>query len=226
MKMLVICVSCSLLFPVVATAEVLFESGTLGQTGISIDEIGGGPEPGGAVVSDFVFEGVRFEVNRPSITTQIGGHFVADPRFDDSFFGAIVRLDDATDYPNSSDLSTSDVLGATSLTFPNPSAEVFGELTVELEPGWYTLVFGSGLFGATGNGGMLLNNPDIGSPSYIGYQPGTGWYSYTEIGGFFNDFRFVVNGEFVPEPTSAALILIAMSLAILLSRRNFDLARS
>lgn len=199
-----------------ARGDILFESGTLGPTGIYIDQIGGGTAPGGTVISDFVFNGVRFELTQPAVTTRVGGHFVTDPRFADSFFGAIVRLDDATDFPDSDNLSTPDVLGATLLTFPNPSAEVFGDLELNLSPGWYALVFGSGLFGATGSGGALLNNSDIGSPSYIGHQPGPGWYSYADIGGFFKNFRLVVQGEFVPEPTSAVLTLIATSLAVYL----------
>ncbi|MEX2317236.1 MAG: hypothetical protein WD669_08795 [Pirellulales bacterium] len=94
-----------------AAADVLFESGTLGPTGIFISEIGGGTAPGGAVVSASVFNGVRFEITQPAITTRIGGHFIAEPPLADSFFGAIVRLDDNLDFPNSNDLSTSDVLG-------------------------------------------------------------------------------------------------------------------
>jgi hypothetical protein len=209
------------LMPAHCFADVIFESGTRGPIGISIDEIGGGTTPGGAVVSGVAFDGVRFEMTQTVITTRVGGHFVADPPLGTSFFGAIVRLDDDMDFPNSGDLSTPDILGATLLTFPNPSAEVFGDLQVRLDPGWYALVFGSGLFGATGRGGSLLNNPDIGMPDYIGFQPGFGWYSFAEIGGFFKNFRLVVEGNFVPEPTSKimAICAAALSLSIVRIRR-------
>lgn len=199
--------------PTYTFADTLFESGTLGPTGIYINEIGGGVEPGGAVVSPFVFNGVRFEITQPVITSRVGGHFVADPRFGSSFFGAIVRLDDATDFPDSGNLSTPDLLGATRLTFPNPSAEVFGDLVVSLDPGWYALVFGSGLFGATGSGGMLLNNPDIATPAYIGFQPGAvlGWGNLSPI---FHNFRFAVEGSIIPEPAMVAMILGAAPLVM------------
>jgi hypothetical protein len=202
MKLQLMCAGLVFLFPAIATADVIFESGTLGPTGLTFDDFGGTTEPSGSYVSDFAFTGVRFELTQPAVTTRVGGHFVIDPGHDDSFFGAIVRLHSSMDFPDSGDLSTSDVLGHTLLSFPNTSAEVFGDLELSLSAGWYALVFGSGLFGATGQGAAPANNPDIGSPSYIGHQPGFGWYSFAEIGGFFNDFRFVVHGELVPEASA------------------------
>lgn len=204
--------------PQLSSAATLFESGTLGPTGIFINDIGGGTEPGGAVVSNLVFNGVRFELTQPAVTSRVGGHFVADPPRGTSFFGAIVRLDNEMDFPNSDDLSTPDVLGATLLTFPNPSSEVFGELAVRLDPGWYALIFGSGLFGATGRGGALLNNPDIGTPDYIGHQPGFGWYDYSGLPGPFQNFRLVVEGNVVPEPSSIATVLVAVAFLLRLFR--------
>ncbi len=190
-----------------ALAATVFESGTLGPTGLYLNAIGGGTAPGSSGVNPDVFSGVRFQIGQTVMTTRVGGHFVADPRFGDSFFGAIVRLDGAMDFPDSGNLSTPDVLGTTLLTFPNPSAEVFGNLTVKLDPGWYALVFGSGLFGATGSGAAVLNNPDIGTPSYIAHQPAAGWFNFADIGGFFNDFRLVVDGNAVPEPSTCVLVL-------------------
>ncbi|MDZ4659158.1 MAG: hypothetical protein SH868_16425 [Bythopirellula sp.] len=153
-----------------ARADMLFESGTLGPTGIPRGVIPG------ANVSAAVFNGVRFQLTQPVITTQVGGHFVGSLGTTDTFFGAIVALIDENDFPDSGDLSTPDVLGSTVIAFPEPSAEVFGDLTLALDPGWYALVFGSGLIGASGDGAMPLNNPDIGNPTYIGYQLGTGWF--------------------------------------------------
>ncbi len=116
-------------------------------------------------VNRFVFTGVRFQLTQPVITSQIGGHFVEANS--GSFFGAIVALDDESDFPDSGDFSSSDFLGSTLLTFPHPSAEVFGDLSLSLDPGWYALVFGSGLFEATGAGAAPRNNTDIGNPTYI-----------------------------------------------------------
>jgi hypothetical protein len=142
-------------------ASIIFESGTLGTTGLSLGEV---PS---ANVSNYVLNGVRFQVTKPVATTKIGGHFVGAPGENGRLFGAIVSLDSASDFPDSGNLSTVDVLGSTLIEFPYPSSEVFGNLAVTLDPGWYAVVFGSGLFGATGFGAMPLNNPDIGTPTYI-----------------------------------------------------------
>ena len=80
-------------------------------------------------------------------------------------FGAIVRLDDFSDVPDSFDLSTPDVLGVSLLTPPGCSNEVSAPLSLELEPGTYALVFGSGLFGATGAAfAPTGSDSDIGTP--------------------------------------------------------------
>ena len=91
------------------------------------------------------------------MTTRIGGHFVGGFSETD-FFGAIVGLTDSLDFPDSLDLSTPDVISASTLTFPDTSDEVFGGLSVNLQPGWYALVFGSGLFGTDGRGSAPKNN--------------------------------------------------------------------
>jgi len=194
-----------------AVADILFESGTLGPTGISWQDALDGLV-GGSSVSNTVFSGVRFELTQRVAITEISGH-VFSPAGGD-FFGAIVALDDSDDFPNSGNLSTPDVLGHTLLEFPIASAEAFGNLSFPLDPGWYALVLGSGLFGATGNGGMILNNPDIGNPSYIAFQPLSG-VPWIEISQVFKDFRFVVYGNIIPEPSSVMLALIAFLLSFI-----------
>ena len=143
--------------PVLSSAdEVLFQSATLGQTGITADQLLDQSVPG-TNVNQFVFVGARFELTEPVITSRIGGHF-ASLGISGNFFGAIVSLDGPDDLPDSSDLSTPDVLGSTLLEFPDPSDDVFGMLELDLDPGWYGVVFDSGLFGATGAGGAIRNN--------------------------------------------------------------------
>lgn len=192
-----------------AIAATIFESGTLGQTVISWQDSLDGLVAGSSVDAG-VFSGVRFELMQPVVTTEIGGHFFSPSGGD--FFGAIIQLGDESDFPNSEDLSTPDVLGTTLMTFPVASAEVFGDLNLSLDPGWYALVFSSGRFGASGNGGMVLNNPDIGIPSYIARQPGPGWFNLADISDAFKfvDFRFVVQGRVVPEPSAIALAVMAI----------------
>lgn len=192
-------------------AAILYESGTLGPTGIPFSELGGGTPPGSSGVTPDVFSGVRFQLLQPAKTTSVGGHFVHNPSSWNTFFGAIVRLDNGDDFPDSSDLSTLDVVGTTLMTFPDPSAEVFGDLELHLAPGWYSLVFGSGLFGANGSGAAVLNNSDIESPSYIAHQTGAGWIELSTLPGPFRNFHLVVEGTIVPEPTGVTMTILAVS---------------
>lgn len=195
-------------------ADILFESGTLGPTGVPrqdvLDQI-----VLGANVNNNAFVGVRLQLTQPVRTTEIGGHFVGLPD-NTTFFGAVVALDGPTDFPDSNDLSTPDVLGSTLLGFPEPSAEVFGSLDLQLDPGWYALIFGSGVLSANGDGAALLNNTDIGSPDYIGFLSGFGW------GRRLPGKRFVVNGIIIPEPTSVVLAVAASFVLLSLYRHRFS----
>ena len=195
-------------------AATIFESATLGPTGIPFSELSNGNVPGTNVSRD-VFTGVRFQINQPVMTTGVGGHFAGGG----TFFGAIVALEDGTDFPDSGDFTTDDFLGSTLLTFPEPSDEVFGDLSLSLTPGWYAMIFGSGLFNSSGVGAALNNNSDIGNPTYVGFQPGSGvgWINTTASG---PNQRFVVQGRIVPEATSLCSIVTATFL-FLLRRRPF-----
>ena len=180
-------------------AAIIYESGTLGTTGVAHGTTGG------TNINPFVYAGVRFELTRPVVTSQVGGHFVAFTG--GTFFGAIVKLDGPNDFPDSGNLSTPDVFGATTLTFPALSAETYGDLTLPLSPGWYALVFGSGLFGTNGWGASVRNAPDIGDPGVIAFQPNSGFdwsnYSVSDANG-----RYVVLGNVVPEPSVIGLTIL------------------
>jgi hypothetical protein len=187
-----------------AAAAILYESGTLGPTGVPMSEFSNGNVPGSNINSS-VFLGVRLHVSQQAELSSLGGHFVgASPS---TFFGAIVRLSDETDFPDSANITTPDVLAATLLNFPSPSAEVTSTLTGSLAPGWYAIVFGSGLFGATGVGGAARNNTDVNGPSYISYDPNLGWFNLSSLPMTPHNFRFFLNGQVVPEPLSWHLIM-------------------
>jgi hypothetical protein len=202
----------TLLLAECASAAILIESGTLGPTGVSWEQVQSQTVPG-TNVNASVFVGVRFELTQPVVTSQVGGHFLGPNGGE--LFAAIVALNDHTDFPNSDNLSSPDVLGTTRIGFPNPSSEVFGNLQVPLNPGWYALVFGSGLFEAQGFGGTVRNGLDIGDPTYIAHQPG-GWFNLSDLSDVirFENHRFVVLGRIIPEPTAIAMMLTLLPLII------------
>ncbi len=185
----------------------IFESSTLGTTGVEWDDLLSQSVPG-SNINPSTFNGVRFELTHHTFVTAVGGHFVASSS--EPFFGAIVSLDDEHDLPDSVDLSTSDVLGHTEVAIPRMSDEVLGELRIGLSPGWYALVFGSGLFNTSAIGGVLRNGEDIGTPTYIANLAGTGWRSLEGTSLPFNNARYVIRGFVVPEPSTLTFLLIGL----------------
>jgi hypothetical protein len=201
---LFLAISC---FVPVAGAAIIYESGTLGPTGMTWTDLISGSVPN-SIISPATFNGVRFYLDQPVLTEEIGGHFVAP--VSGTFFGTVIALQNENDFPDSGDLSTVDVLGHTSLTFPTSSAEVFGNLELSLEPGWYALVFGSGLFSATAQGAAVRSGVDIGDPAYIGHQPGAGWFNLDTLPLNFDNHRFIIKGVIVPEPSMLRLSLLLL----------------
>ena len=196
---------------------ILFESGMIGETDLPISELLNQNVPG-INVNDSIFIGVRFQLDQPVETTAIGGHFVGG--IGGTFFGGIVQLDDENDFPDSANLSTDDVLGITEFAFPEVSDEVFGDISLSLEPGNYALVFGSGLFGVQGSGVAVGNNPDIGNTAYISRTADGVWINLQGTSIPFENFRLTVEGLVVPEPSMLLLGLSALLSTMSLRRPN------
>lgn len=188
--------------------KMLFESATLGVTGITEQQRIAERIPG-TNLNAFGFSGVRFGLTQPSVTTRVGGHFTASDGGGGTFFGAIVSLESPDDLPDSSDLSTPDVLGSTLLEFPQSSADVYGELSLELQPGWYGVVFGSGLFDASGGGATINNNLDINTPDFIGRGTAGLWGQVPSLAA--SGQRFAVLGSPIPEPST----LLSLTLMLI-----------
>ena len=66
--------------------RTIFESGTLGPTGLTFADFDAGGAPDSSGVETNVFSGVRFELTESVLTTRVGGHFVIQPNADDSLF--------------------------------------------------------------------------------------------------------------------------------------------
>jgi hypothetical protein len=192
----------------------IYESAELGPTGQTNL---------GFAIFEGQFVGLRFPVLTPTEITHIGGHFGGSGD-DETIFGAIVRLSSSSDLPDSADLSTNDVLKATVLHLSRPSRDFTAPLSLTVEAGWYAVIFGSGLFGATGGGGFgtdnIVTNPINGFIQSGGILHPA---SYGSIGGRFGDPRVFVDGTpLTPVPEPGTLLLLGTGAAAILagSRRR------
>jgi len=202
-----------------AGAVVLLESAELGAVG----------RLGGASITANQFVGWRFELDVPLEVTEIGGHLFSNPNFSQGngeIFGALVRLTSLDAFPLGDPFTQDEVVATVAFAPPFPSDQILVPLAAELEPGSYALVFGSQLFGATGEGGLpnLDDQPDIPPTtidSYIFYGiPGPSQPPVWR-GPLASHMRFLVRG--VPEPPADASALAGvaalLALALQSSRR-------
>jgi hypothetical protein len=203
-------------------STITLESASLGPT----------KQFGGIVLDANQFLGWRFQLNSTFQVTEIGGHLSGSffSRGNNQIFGAIVSLSAPNALPQGDPFQPGEVVASTTFTPSFPSSDVTVPLSVTLNPGNYALIFGSGLFGASGEGFMPYNNTNLSDPqSYIrwpatilGIPASVPWINE---GG--SPFRFVVQGESdtstsVPEttPTLGILAFGALGASSLLKRRR------
>ena len=166
--------------------------------------------------------GVRFQVAADISVNGVGGHFAKDNNGGNNpIFAAIIRLSGFSDYPDSFDLSTPDLVAQTTFLTPTPSNDVIAPIgPVTLSPGIYGLLFGTNLFGASGYAYMPLNNPQVGSPSYFWRDSTPKWRNGND--GFSSGERMTI---YVPEPATAAITApLAFLLALAARRHRFTIS--
>jgi hypothetical protein len=200
-----------------AKADILFESATPVFSGPWTSSISG-------VSAGFGFiSGFNFEVTTPVHVTDIGGDFgIGFPTGNNQLFGAIAPAPGLISPPNPPDLS-SNVLGTTLIPLPSnfPTANVSGNLSLDLSPGIYAVLFGSQKFGATGDATAVIFQD--GQQANIPV-PGVFTYAIRQSDGAFlpqgSGPRYFVEGTVigqqppaVPEPS--AVFLFGAGLAVL-----------
>ncbi len=145
---------------------------------------------GGLSVIPSQFLGWRFQVTDTLQVTDIGGH-LGSTSPNNEIFGAIVSLSEPNAFPQSNPFQPGEVLAATTLNPSFPTNDVTVPLSVTLNPGNYALVFGSGLFGASGDAYMPYNDTANEAASLFDYVDGFGWRNII----YRATLRFVVKGE-------------------------------
>lgn len=218
------CISACIVFiglaktSITQAATITLESARLGTTG----QTGQSGEPviySNESIGSSQFLGWRFQLTDPLQVTDIGGHLATRPNVGNGeIFGAIVSLSSSNAVPQVNPFQLEEeVLASTSFNPGFPSRDVTVPLFVKLNPGNYALIFGTGLFGASGYGFMPDFQQDLPGSSYF-FSVDTFW----EGGGSFSGARFVVKGESgvftpIPEPTcTLGLLTIGISGAGLL----------
>jgi hypothetical protein len=118
---------------------------------------------GGTSVATSQYVGWRFETSETLNVDHVGGHLLSFPEEPGDIFAAIVRLQSINSVPIGAPFTEEEIVATTTFRPPFPSAEVFTPLSATLTPGSYTLVFGTGLFDATGSGAIHNGDdqPDI-----------------------------------------------------------------
>ncbi len=154
--------------------------------------------------------GAVFSVNTLEAVSAIGGNFT---QYGDgnNIFGAIVKLAAGNTLPG--DLASNTV--AEVLFTPNGGDQSVALSTV-LTAGNYAVVFGSGLFGATGYSGLVDSQNAVGTPSFVQYSGDTLTASnFTDA-----TLRLTVEAAPVPEPSTALMGLAGAMLSIGIARRR------
>jgi hypothetical protein len=168
--------------------------------------------------------GAAFTLTQATQITAIGAQFGGFPS--GSIFGAIVNVDPNTLLPTfSSSALASNALAHTVFSVTQATAiDLSTPLSLTLGPGTYGLVFGSGLFGATGWAGLGWQNDPVASsdPSQlIRSFFSDEWASFGD-----NGVRVFVEGNVVaavPEPSTWAMMIIGMmAIGFVAGRRKFQ----
>jgi hypothetical protein len=147
-------------------------------------------------------------------------------RFSDTTFAALAALTRPSDYPDTPDVSSGDFIGHVVFSLPPNGESALNQCIVWapvqlFEGGWYALVFGSNLFGASGFGVML---PGTSAPSdtFFKTETGTAYHEYTQPYGYLGVLGhtgppFEVS---VPEPSTLLLASGLAGLGVVAWRRH------
>lgn len=156
------------------------------------------------------FVGASFTISQRTDVTGIGAQFGGFPS--GTVFGAIVPLASLTALPAGAPSQLESIsLGDVVFAVAGGIHDVLQPLSVTLDPGTYGIIFGSGLFGASGFAGLGDGNATVGSPNFFDFQQvaSPNWKVLNADG-----VRLFVEGNVVaavPEPSTWAMIILGFA---------------
>lgn len=186
------------------------QAGLISQSAYSGPSVNGGP---GLDLTDVSMVGQRFYSPDLFEIDEVGGVFRTEAGA--AIFVAIVKLTGATDFPDSTDLSTSDRYAYSVFNLSSgPSVEkVLDNFDgIPLAAGHYAVIFGTSpdFFGA-GQAIMPTAFAATSSPELIAYDATNGWHNVAPVDD--ETARIFVSTTTIdaplPEPSSLALLVIA-----------------
>lgn len=135
-----------------------------------------GSSTGGTSISNTQFAGTRFEVAKTARVDRVGMWGFGGTG---TLFAAILRLPNGDALPpqvNSQAFQDS-LVASTLIQLPGARDAYYGDFDdVELTPGHYALIFGSGILGASGNTAMLwIDEDSMVLPGSLFWQNGSSW---------------------------------------------------
>lgn len=167
-------------------------------------------EPGGYFLDNSRSIGAAFQIIQATDVTSIGGYF--SQYSTDSIFGAIVPLASLASVPSAG----VDSNALAHVVFTPVGTDQLVSMNVHLDPGFYGVVFGSGLWGTTGTSALVSGQDGANSQLFSG--TGTGWNTFAPA-----DMSIEVDGTVapVPEPSESALLVGGLAaLGLVLHRRR------
>lgn len=201
-----------------ANADVIYESA---KGSFDIDA-----SYGGSFIASNQFIGAVFNINETTQIDGIGGHFNNGRNaYNGSIFGALVSLN-SNGLPEGSLTELKNVI-AYSVFTPDSGKDTFTSLSTTLSAGNYGLVFGSGLFGASGTTLLTLSqfNSSYSSSGDVVSISGSNlsqWKFATEMKNS-NRYRMIVSGTTipaVPEADTYAMLLLGLGVLGFMTRRK------
>lgn len=167
-------------------------------------------EPGGYFLDNTQSIGAAFQITQATDVTSIGGYFTQYSA--DSIFGAIAPLASLASMPSAG----IDTNALAHVVFTPTGTDQLVSMSVHLDPGFYGVVFGSGLWGTTGTSALVSGQDGANSQLFSG--TGTGWNTFAAA-----DVSIEVDGTVtpVPEPSESALMVGGLAaLGLVLRRRG------